>query len=58
MSDFIFEPQEIEPEDDYDLHYLSKIDICIEVILTLIGNGLCLMVINYEQKWCDRILHH
>ena len=49
MSDFIFEPQEIEPEDDYDLHYLSKIDICIEVIFTLIGNGLCLMVINYEQ---------
>ena len=33
----------------HELHYLLKIDLCIEFFLTLIGNGLCLLVMNYEH---------
>ena len=35
--------------ESHELHYLLKIDLCIEFFLTLIGNGLCLIVMNYEQ---------
>ena len=35
--------------EDYDLHYLTKIDVIIEFLLTLLGNGLCLVIVNYEQ---------
>ena len=33
----------------HELPYLLKIDLCIEFFLTLIGNGLCLLVMNYEH---------
>ena len=46
MSHLIFEHLD---KQDYELHYFSKIDLYIEFFLTLIGNGLSLVVINYEQ---------
>ena len=46
----IFEPNDVQDvQDTHELHYLLKIDLCIEFFLTLIGNGLCLAVMNYEQ---------
>ena len=35
--------------EDFDLHFLTKIDVIIEFLLTLLGNGLCLVIVNYEQ---------
>ena len=45
--DLIFEFNGVQ--DTHELHYLLQIDLCIEFFLTLIGNGLCLVVMNYEQ---------
>ena len=45
----IFEKDVQDPPENHELHYWLKIDLIFEFFLTLIGNGLCLVVINYEQ---------
>ena len=45
----LFEKNVQEPHENHELHYWLKIDLIFEFFLTLIGNGLCLVVINYEQ---------
>ena len=35
--------------EDFDLHYLTKIDIWIELFMTLLGTGFYLVIVNYEQ---------
>ena len=46
-----FEFQDLE--DAFDLHFVLKIEICVEFLFTLIGNCLSLVVINFEQYGGD-----
>ena len=45
----LFEKDVQDPPENYEIHDWLKIDLIFEFFLTLIGNGLCLVVINYEQ---------
>ena len=52
---FHYQPQDgfsMEPE-DFDLHILTKIDVTCEFLLTILGNGLCLVIMNYEHYGGD-----
>ena len=40
-------------EEDFDLYLLTKVELTIEFILTLIGNVLYVIIVNYEQYGGD-----
>ena len=39
--------------EDFDLYFLTKIDIWLELFMTLLGSGLYLVIVNYEQFGSD-----